>query len=69
MLVQYLESIPTLSSLTQPSPDAKPDVSPPDVQAVQDSPKVEVTILPPTAVPEEDVEAAKEEYEIGRAHV
>ena len=66
MLVQYLESIPTLSSLTQPSPDAKPDVSPPDVQAVQDSPKVEVTILPPTAVPEEDVEAAKEEYALSK---
>ncbi len=65
MLVQYLESIPTLSSLTQPSADVKPEV-PPTVQQIQESPKVEATVILPTAVPEEDIEAAKEEYALSK---
>ncbi|KAM5530246.1 hypothetical protein V8D89_012303 [Ganoderma adspersum] len=66
MLVQYLESIPTLSSLTQPPPDAKPEIPPPIVQPIQDSRKAEVAAILPTVVPEEDVEAAKEEYALSK---
>ncbi|KAI1786727.1 PIN domain-like protein [Ganoderma leucocontextum] len=67
MLVQYLESIPTLSSLTQPPADVKPEVPPPIVKAIEDIPKVEPPAILPTVVLEEDVEDAKEEYALSKS--
>lgn len=65
MLVQYLNSIPTLSFLTQPPTDVKPAVLPAVAEVIRESTKVEVAAVLPS-VASEDVEAAKEEYALSK---